>query len=50
MLVNEPADDLECERHPPSAVGDTPPKRFGGRLKQVQNGSSGWAQQRSEEG
>ena len=29
MLVNKSADDLECERHPPSAVGHTPPKRLG---------------------
>src|SRR5438128_3235295 len=28
MVVNELADDLECEWHPPSAVGDTPPKRL----------------------
>jgi len=35
MLVNEPADDLECERHPPCAVGDTPPKR----LRTAQAGS-----------
>jgi len=28
MLLNKPADDLECERQPPSALGDTPPKRL----------------------
>jgi len=35
MLVKKPADDLECERHPPSAVGDAPPKR----LRTAQAGS-----------
>ena len=28
MLLNKPADDLECERQPPSALGDAPPKRL----------------------
>src|SRR6184192_1711452 len=29
MLVKKPADDLECERHPPSAVGGTPQSAWG---------------------